>query len=526
MTGNAVATSHSASGLRLDVRAAVACRPLRCADGDAFYLSLFDDEIDERVACLQRGVEPGTIGAHCPVSGSRHLEPTDALIVTRADGTVVVARGGAANFPLYWSRSGESIEISTSLTVDGGSTIWREGLLDSLAVVAVSYRGEPNTMLRSPVAGWHRLRRGAETRFARGEVVSQTPIDHGLALPSATREGLVRSIRTALDQFAARQRRARTKALVELSGGVDSTLAALAAGNHGIALHGVSVHFPFYEFRFEDAIQQDTARALHIPRSVVDGTELYSYAPPRFWPRLDEPATIVMALKRNQVMAELAVTEGTDRVYVGEGGDELFAEDVLEPVPTLAPLPRELFSRRAWQTVAQTGENLRRPCEYGRRSLLTWVYDARLDVVVKDHYGVTTRSPFTDLAMARCGIQWATLKKELGLRQSKAILTEAFGSEMPQAVLSRRDKVPWDGVFARAYAAHGDTILAALDRSSRVLDHLGIDVPWLTRRVRRLSRWECTDFGTDDRLVFSAYAVATWLQSWGIDHPGEHRWTS
>ena len=202
----------------------------------------------------------------------------------------------------------------------------------------------------------------------------------------------------------------------------------------------------------------------------------------------------------------------------------MFAENVLAPAPTPAPLPRELFSAQAWHTVTQTREHVTSSPVFHRRSLLTSVYDARLDIAMKDHFGITTRSPFTDLAMARCGIQWATLKAELGVRHSKEILAEAFGDQMPQAVLGRRDKVPWDGVFARAYAEHGEVIVDTFDRSSQMLGHLGIDVSWLVRRVRQLSRWERTQSGSDDAAVFGAYALATWLESWGIRHPGDHGW--
>ena len=54
-----------------------------------------------------------------------------------------------------------------------------------------------------------------------------------------------------------------------------------------------------------------------------------------------------MALKRDQVVAELAVAEGAGRIYVGEGGDEVFAENVLAPAPDSgAAAPRVVLPRR------------------------------------------------------------------------------------------------------------------------------------------------------------------------------------
>jgi asparagine synthetase B (glutamine-hydrolysing) len=294
--------------------------------------------------------------------------------------------------------------------------------------------------------------------------------------------------------------------VVELSGGIDSTVAAVAAIANGVRIHGASVHFPFYEFRFEECIQQATAQALPASREVVDGTTVYSFAPA-------------------QTMAQIATDEDADRIYVGEGGDELFAEDMLAPMPLMESLPRELFSHTAWNTVAQTRQIISARPALLRRSLYTFIHDARLDVTMKEQHGVITRSPFTDLAVARCGIQWARLNRELGQPHSKRILTEALAGEMPDAVVRRRGKVNWFGVFARAYHEHADAIVATFERNQRVLHYLGIDPTWLTRRVGELSRWERARFGPDDAPIFACYGLATWLESWGIEQPADHEWT-
>jgi asparagine synthetase B (glutamine-hydrolysing) len=518
-------TTHLANRLRLEVRFAVAARRMEL-DGDvAFYLSLFGDEIDIRIDALTKQSEPTAIGTDDPDQVALNVEPTDALVVARRDGSVVVARGGACNFPLYWSRSGDSIAVNTSLRVEEDSVLSREGLLDSVAVVGYTYRNEPNVMLRAPIAGWHRLRRGCVSRLAPDGSLTESLIDHARSVTSIGRDALIAAIRSSLDDFGARQRRMRSKSVIELSGGIDSTVAAIGARTHGVDLCGVSVSFPFYEFRYEEGIQASVADELQVRRSVVDGTTVFSYAPPTQWPRLDEPATLIMALKRDQTMAQVANAEGVDRVYVGEGGDELFAENMLEAMSSVVSLPRALFSTHAWDTIEQTRSGLLAQPMLRQRSLLTFIYDARLDVTMKETYGTTTRSPFTDLAMARCGLQWATLTKQLGERHSKRILLEAFADEMPDAVSTRRGKVSWDGVFARAYAAHADTIQSSFERNQRVLEHLGIDVAWLTRRVRELSRWERTKYGSDDGAVFALYALATWLQSCGIQQPSDHQWT-
>ena len=516
--------SHEANGLRLDVREAVAVRVVRAADSVAFYLSLFEDEIDERLGELTAQAAVTTLGDSEPDQVALNLEPTDALVVSKPDGTIAVARGGACNVPLYRCVAGGLLVVSTALPVDGEGALSFAGLLDSVAVAGVAYRHDNNVVLRAPLAGWYRLRRGGVSRLAPGENLAENLIEHARAVTPLGRDALIAAMRSALSDFGARQRRLRSKALVEFSGGIDSTVATLGARMHDVTVRGISVHFPFYEFRYEDGIQQAAAEALQVRRHVLDGTAMHSFTPPAHWPRLDEPATIVMAVHRNQTIAGIAAGAAIDRIYVGEGGDELFAEDMLEPLPVMAALPRELFSGRAWGVIERTRQCALAQPSLRNRSRMISIYDARLDVTMKEAYGTATRSPFTDLAMARCGLQWAMLTRELGEPHSKRILAEAFAQDMPDAVRDRRGKVCWDGVFARAYATHEETILAVFDRNRRVLGHLGIDVRWLTRRVGELARWERTTYGADDGAVFACYGLATWLESWGIRDAAEHEW--
>ena len=162
---------------------------------------------------------------------------------------------------------------------------------------------------------------------------------------------------------------------------------------------------------------------------------------------------------------------------------------------------------------------------YLRRSTLTYLHDARLDVAFKDSFGTHTRSPFSDLDMIRAGLGWAHLSAQLGVREGKKILVEAFADELPEELLVRRSKVSWDGVCARGYAAHGENIIQEIERTASVLEYLGIDHRWIIERVGELARWEITRFGETDKEVFAVYALSTWLQSWGIERPSACSWT-
>jgi hypothetical protein len=72
----------------------------------------------------------------------------------------------------------------------------------------------------------------------------------------------------------------------------------------------------------------------------------------------------------------------------------------------------------------------------------------------------------------------------------------------------------------RAYAVHGEHIARTFDRTSSVLEHIGVSPGWLLRRVRQLAGWQLAS----DREVMAAYAVSVWLLSWGIDRVSDVAW--
>jgi hypothetical protein len=510
--------------LRINVRSSVALRRrVFLGDLPLYYLSLFDDEIDARVEDFLSMTE--TLSGE-PLAGNPFaLEPTDAVVVVKHDGTIYVWRGGAANFPLYWTCEKGSIVLSSALPVDSKRRLSVSGLLASVAAVSVPNQNEPNLSTRTPLAGWFRCRRGAITHLsARDRCLSERAIDlasaDGVALDH---DQLVEALQSAASAFGRRQA-ARSRALVELSGGFDSTIAAIAARRHGINLVGVSESFPYYEFRFEEEIQQAVADSLGISRIRLDGTRQFVFAPSDWRPNLDEPAIGVLRLKRALAIARAALNEGIDRVFVGHGGDQLFAEDLLDREAALLPLDRKAFSEVAWRELERTLKNARSD-PLMKRSTLTFSYDARFDVVFKEAFGTTTRSPYTDAAWIRCGLAWARLRARHGLAPQKQILSEAFASDLPKAVSHRKGKVPWDGVTSRGYAAHEDDIITELDGARSPLEHVGLNMRWLNRRVRKLADGSMSICDRCDKEVIASYALAHWLHSWGILHVSDCGWS-
>lgn len=520
-------SSFEEGSLRLDVRPALALRRLTERQQTLFYLSLFDDEIDCRLEEFLAFGPRTTWTEAVLAAAALRLEPTDAVVIACPQGEILVARGGAGNFPLYWTATAGSILVSTVLPMDQCRHLSRAGLMTSVVVVSVPNQNEPNLSVRTPLEGWFRCRRGAVSRLSAsaGGCESERPVD--LAESSGSehdRDPLIEAVRTALDKFGRRQQ-GRRRVLVELSGGFDSTLAAIAARTRGIELLGVSVHFPYYEFRFEEDIQKAVAKSLAISRIRLDGTTLFPFAPSDWWPRLDEPAISVIGLKQAVEVARLASREGLDRVLVGHGGDQLFCEDLFERETTSYQLDRGAFSKAAWREVERTKALMESSSSFMRRSCLTLLYDARFDVTLKEAFGVITRSPFTDRDVAWCGLSWARLSARLGLRRGKSILADAFAAELPDAVTGRRGKVPSDGVCARAYAQHADSIVKELEQVRGPLECVGLDVRWLVRRVAQLAGGKQTTSAREDKEVIAAYALATWLNSWGVEHVSDCNWS-
>ena len=508
---------------RISVRSAVSARRVASCGGMVTYLSLFESEIEAR---FERFLSVGGI-ARTPeavAAAALLLEPTDAVIVSLEE-SALIARGGACSFPLYWTHEGQRLAINTALPIGQAPCISRDGLADSIAVVCVALQNEPNLSLHAPLAGWRRVRRAAVSHLsAERGVFNEAPIDLAdMAEDEADYGALLADLRSAFDAFGASQ--GGCTALVEWSGGFDSTLAAMYAKRHGASLSGVSVRFPYYEFRFEDEIQRAAAAAIGVTRHCLDGADYLAYTPPQHSLALDEPATLAMAIARDIEMAQCALRVGADRVLVGQGGDQVFSEHMLEPVPGPSALSRGAFSGAGWRNVERACTRMRRAPDYLRRSRLAYLHDARLDSPLKEALGVVSRSPFSDIAVARCGMRWARLCARARFNAGKRVLADAFAAELPDPVLGRRGKVSWDGVCARTYAKNAGAIGDELERSWALLEHVGFDLRWLMRRLTELSTWRRSSFGQDDRELMAAYAVATWFSSWGIASAGDAAWS-
>ena len=497
----------------VQVRPAVACRERSHAGVRSCYLSLYEEEIDERAVNFWAALDRESSVPH-----RLPLEPTDAFVHALPGGSILAGRGGAATFPLYWRVDAEELHLTTALPLFDGGPWSRSGLVASVAAACVHGSYEPNATTATPLAGWRRVRRASLLRFARGREVDEQVLRCCDTPRERSREERATELRMAIDAYHRSQGSIRSSVL-EVSGGFDSTLAASMPSRHGMS--GISVAFPYYEFRFERDVQQATADFLGIDRLEIDGAELHPYAPSEVPARFDEPSVFVTGIRHTEQVARFAAATSARRIYTGHGGDQCFATDLLAPEAMVAnPPARGPFDADAWSSVSDAMAEARRS-PWMDRSLGTFVYDARPDVWVKETFGPTLRTPFSDLRMVRSALDWSHWCRARGVRPDKSILAEAAGDLLPKAVLERKGKVAYDGVWMRAYLRHADHIATTFEQAGDVLSHIGVSPDWLQRRVRELGDWQ----PKSDREVLAAYAIANWLIAWEVRRPQDVEWT-
>lgn len=496
----------------LGVRAGVAVRCRTLERGIAYYLSLYEDEIDQRAEAFWEGCTGNGLDAAAVSS----LELSDAVVAMIGNATWI-ARGGACAFPLYWSKRAERLEIATRLPIASSGVFSRVGLLSIMSAASFSGSYEPNSFTETPLVGWYRVRRSALSAFDGGVLINER------AMQAYSEDGDLETVesqvRTAFEAYGRSQRHVHS-AILELSGGYDSTLAAALSRPYVQSILGVSVEFPYYEFRFEAETQLAVAKALKVERVVLNGDDLVPYSPSYGNLQFDEPTVFATGIRHAERVASLAAELKAERIYMGHGGDQLFATDLSSAEPFVHdPISSGPFTRTAWRAVSRA-LNVARTSVWTHRRFGTFVCDGRQDILVKEAFGSTVRTPFSDLKVFRSAMAWSLVCARRGVRPDKTVLARALTDYLPVEVVRRRGKVAYDGVWMRAYARNAATIADLFESSAGALRSLGLSPEWLIRRVHELAKWrQCSD-----REVLAAYAVAHWLKSWELHSARDVAW--
>ncbi len=498
--------------LKLEFRSSIAVREWSDREGSFFYLSLIYSEIDDRVSSFRDKLP----GAANPL---RHLELTDALIQFSGDKDVNVYRGGSCTFPLYWKTGNNLLFIASQLPISGHQNFSRRNFVSFFANVSLQSAYEPNCFASTPLGDWKRLRRGTATFFKDNVFVGEEIFLHESLTKVTCEDEMVELVQCAFNSYGTSQKHGKSSVL-ELSGGFDSTLAAAAAPALLPSMHGVSVEFPYYEFRFEAEVQEEVGRELRISRSVLDGTDAFPYSAVDEVFLFDEPTVFVTGLRHAEQVAQFARSRDASFLYIGHGGDQLFATDLqtTDPVSNLR-FEKGLFSREAQHTLA-SAYNIIKGSPWLQRASACFVYDACIDVWMNERYGLTVRTPFTDLKMFKVALCWSDWCKQFAARPDKSILARSMQEILPDAVLNRKGKVAYDGVWLRGYMKHADHISSVFDQTSSVLEHIGLSPRWLINRVKDIASLQASSSAE----IVAAYAISHWLLSWDIRRVEDVNW--
>lgn len=503
------------------IRSGVSLREHVVTKGAIYYLSIFDDEIDDR---MQRFL--GRLLDFKSISGIESLqelgadmELSDAVIFRQLGDRVIVLKGGSCNIPLYWNAPANRLELSTFLPLDDDPVLSKSGLLSYITALSLNGQHPQNAFTETPLDKWLRIRRGMVTVFQADKLILESPFLCPYVSKDPLNEEVVTdAVQDSFHKFSQSQRHVRSS-ILELSGGYDSTLAGRFALSAPHKMLGVSLKYPHYEFRFEDDIQKAVGESLSIPRLTIDGTELLPFSLPDSSIRFDEPTVFVTGARHAEAVAKIAKHADATKIYVGHGGDVLFSCNLYAPQEPNIINYREVVSKNASGIVAGVLQQIHNPM-YRQRNTGCFAYDGIQDIWIKEVYGAMIRTPFNDLALYKAALMWSAFCNQRGLDPDKRILKDGLPNYLPSEVVNRKGKVSYDGLWARAYSRYGEAIASTIDRTSGILEFIGISPKLVFAQIRKLQSWQSMSGDS----VIAAYAISSWLNSRGIHNISGRRW--
>src|SRR5690606_19935155 len=131
---------------------------------------------------------------------------------------------------------------------------------------------------------------------------------------------------------------------------------------------------------------------------------------------------------------------------------------------------------------------------------------------MKEMYGLTVRTPFTDLNVFRAALEWSHWCNKHSVRPDKSILAKSMKKAIPDAVLTRKGKVAYDGVWLRGYTKHADNISNQIEQTANILEYIGVSPSWLLHRIKQIAEWQ--DVSTKE--VLATFAISNWLLNHNI----------
>ncbi|WP_340105453.1 asparagine synthase-related protein [Rhodohalobacter sp. 8-1] len=305
----------------------------------------------------------------------------------------------------------------------------------------------------------------------------------------------------------------------EVSGGIDSTIATsrglLALSKRGMEdkAFGVSITYPYYEFRREDRFISDVYADHGMRRISLDGRKLLPFAGVKRTPVHNIPNLAVVGAAQHTAVVDAAAKHGASLLFNGLGGDTLFG---MGPTGQYrfheAPRRPEWFTRRGWKIVTHHWKQLIDYFDSGERSSKRQFFtgahidDGWADTIIAQPRGVRRQCLFTNPDIIPLAARlWSQRPNGASY---KSVLREVFAKDLPQSIRRRRHKIAYDGLYVRGYRSALPDLEKLISRSEDALSEAGIKTPHFLEAVHEIARGDLTD----DRLVSSVLACLLWME--------------
>lgn len=444
-----------------------------------------------------------------------------AILIDRARSRIVVVRGGSSKQRLYHRLDAGGACISDEPRATWPALAARADILAFFAAGSLFGPFEMRWTLETCWSGVHCTPAGTAVELQpasrverRWEVIHD---DLG-GVPRDAAEA-ARRLRDVVDRTVERAVTQAHGLAFEISGGIDSSIVAsralAACARLGLRRDatGISITYPYYEFRREGAFIDDVHGRHRLRRASLDGARLLPFATLAGVPEHPEPNLSLVGMAQHEAMLGAAAAARASVLFHGFGGDTIFgmgpAGQFRVPQPPHRP---EWIARRGWSAMRDHWDTLSRFFGSGEESSYrqffsgAYIDDGWADGVLAPRSGVVRRCAFTDPDVLRLAARlWRDRPPDA---RYKEILRTVFADDLPPSVRDRAHKTAYDGLYVRGYRAAATALESLIAGGGDALADAGIDPPRLAGEVRRIA---AGDLG-DDRLVASVLVCLRWLE--------------
>ena len=249
----------------------------------------------------------------------------------------------------------------------------------------------------------------------------------------------------------------------------------------------------------------------NLPLFVLESDDELPFSQLRSAPVHDEPNLTVLSWALLSKKMSIAKLHGANVLLHGIGGDQVFEQRIGGATLTRTAPRLGIASLALKYRLHKVIRSVRR--EVGGKSgyrfvnLGTMLYDGWADRYLGPRHGVRYEPGLTSLPIIRAARQFY-LQCPNPNRYSKHVIRTCFADDLPEAVLQRRSKVGFDGVYQRGARRHFDDAIGMLEAYTPQLENLGIRPG---KVIKELSRIASIGWESDATPALAVLAWCAWI---------------